>query len=318
MKVIWSMSLLALLFLLTGCAENVVIDYTPVYVPQESGYQFTKITDESDQLVTWIEGLPANFDISKTEDKVVFVGYNSNKTRSLFVKNMENLKIKQQRTFSDLVSYPAFSPDGSKLAFTDFKNDLANIYLIGADKGVAVQQITQSGNSIEPFFSNDGKELFYVGFERKNVSLDQFTYNYTIWSYSLDKATLTQYGSGQQPNFFPGTNKVSIVRNDQLWIFDLDSGAEYSLLADPNMIVNNPRVSPDGKKIVFQAWVKTAQRPNWDLYVINSDGTSLSQITFHQGNDMTPRWGKDGSNIYFVSQRGNAKGDHNIWKIKVE
>lgn len=56
-------------------------------------------------------------------------------------------------------------------------------------------------------------------------------------------------------------------------------------------------------------------RQNLDLYVVRTDGTNLTQLTYHPGNYVSPIWSKDGKSIYFISQRGTEKGTWNIWKM---
>lgn len=54
---------------------------------------------------------------------------------------------------------------------------------------------------------------------------------------------------------------------------------------------------------------------NTDIYVARTDGSELSQITYHAADDLSPVWSKDGKYIYFISQRGNAEGVANIWRM---
>ena len=41
-----------------------------------------------------------------------------------------------------------------------------------------------------------------------------------------------------------------------------------------------PFFSPDGKKIIFASNTKNPRGTNFDLYLINVDGTGLEQVTF--------------------------------------
>jgi len=57
--------------------------------------------------------------------------------------------------------------------------------------------------------------------------------------------------------------------------------------------------SPDGAQIVFQS-DRTGQ---WDIYVIDSDGSGLQRLTDSPAHDRTPVWSPDGSRIAFQSER---------------
>ena len=76
--------------------------------------------------------------------------------------------------------------------------------------------------------------------------------------------------------------------------------------------VRNPRFSPDDRQIVFQC-LKKDKKDN-DLYVINCDGTGLTQLTFNKSYDAEPYWANDG-HIYFSSDRGGRKGNFQIWRF---
>lgn len=54
---------------------------------------------------------------------------------------------------------------------------------------------------------------------------------------------------------------------------------------------------------------------NTDIYVARTDGTDLSQLTFHAADELSPVWSKDGQYIYFISQRGSSTGTANIWRM---
>lgn len=58
--------------------------------------------------------------------------------------------------------------------------------------------------------------------------------------------------------------------------------------------------SPDGKQIVFVASAKPKQeKDDFDLYVINADGSNLRQITSGDGIDILPAWSPNGKWIAF-------------------
>jgi TolB protein len=72
-----------------------------------------------------------------------------------------------------------------------------------------------------------------------------------------------------------------------------------------------PALSPDGKKVVFMS----RRENNWDIYVVNIDGSALKRLTDDPANDGLPVWSPDGNAIAFVSNRG---GPWAIWAITPE
>jgi Tol biopolymer transport system component len=67
------------------------------------------------------------------------------------------------------------------------------------------------------------------------------------------------------------------------------------------------QISPDGKRIAFSSFGKQE-----DLFILNSDGSDLRQITNDPEKDRGPSWSRDGRRIYFYSHRGDR---YEIWSI---
>jgi dipeptidyl aminopeptidase/acylaminoacyl peptidase len=81
--------------------------------------------------------------------------------------------------------------------------------------------------------------------------------------------------------------------------------------------ISEPKVSPDGKWIVFTVR-KTdleADRGRTDLWLVDVDGKKLKQLTTDLENDSNPCWSPDGKIIYFVSARS---GSSQVWKMAID
>jgi serine/threonine-protein kinase len=74
-------------------------------------------------------------------------------------------------------------------------------------------------------------------------------------------------------------------------------------LIGPGSLVDNaqPAWSPDGGRIAF-----SSNRPDpastFDLYVMNPDGSDVTQLTSDGGNEWDPAWAPDGASIAFASE----------------
>ncbi|MDN5201675.1 DPP IV N-terminal domain-containing protein [Fulvivirgaceae bacterium BMA10] len=81
-------------------------------------------------------------------------------------------------------------------------------------------------------------------------------------------------------------------------------------LAQEKILTNNPAQdrypnwSPDGSKIVFES----DRDGNWEIYMMNADGTALQNLTDHESNDRSPSWHPDGNAIIFQSNRNDTQG----------
>ena len=77
-----------------------------------------------------------------------------------------------------------------------------------------------------------------------------------------------------------------------------------------------PYFHPNGRQIIFASNVNNPnpRSPNFDLFLVNRDGTGLQQVTFDEGFDGFPMFTQDGKRLIWASNR-NAKheGDTNIF-----
>jgi TolB protein len=72
--------------------------------------------------------------------------------------------------------------------------------------------------------------------------------------------------------------------------------------------VEYPSWSPDSSRIAFMAQEPGASgtNPDYDIYVINVDGTGVQRLTWAPGEDGWPAWSPDGSRIVFSSARDDC------------
>jgi len=66
-------------------------------------------------------------------------------------------------------------------------------------------------------------------------------------------------------------------------------------------------VAPNGKQIIFASNMKNPRGGNFDLYLINVDGTGLEQLTFSDTFDGFPMFSPDGTKLIFASNRHSQK-----------
>ena len=323
------LSIMTIVF--NGCSptqqvtQQVVITYSSIHVPEEGGVNFEKITDETadkplkpkigryettGRLYWWVNPY---FDISKGGDRLAYLSMRNNNTANIYVKSLTDRSGAQQRTFSSSdVESVTFSQNGEQLCFTRKNNTQHQIYVTSSTQGTIVQQISGSGVSdyAPRYLGND-----VIFFSRSEGN------SYSIWSYNMNKGSLMYYSTGMTP--YPINDeeylcsRTNSTNNIEIWKVNFVKGTESIILSLDNRSCTTASLSPDGKWIVFVANTPTSGtvKENLDVYVIRADGTQLTQLTYHQGHDLSPVWSPDGKYIYFLSQRGTETGDYNIWKM---
>ena len=83
-----------------------------------------------------------------------------------------------------------------------------------------------------------------------------------------------------------------------LFVMSVDGGEVESLI---ECDVVGPVWSPDGSRIAFGY---SADLPRVQVWVANSDGTGLDQLTNEPGGAYSPRWSPDGTRLAFQSESG--------------
>lgn len=117
--------------------------------------------------------------------------------------------------------------------------------------------------------------------------------------------------SSDGPNGPPALTNTIVFVSDRTGVPELHimhgNGDVVQLLSTTAGPKTDPVISPDGRKIAFTVGDIDIGSAS-PLWVVNSDGTGLEQLTSDGSNDYRPTWSPDGSHIAFVSTRdGNAE-----------
>jgi dipeptidyl aminopeptidase/acylaminoacyl peptidase len=79
--------------------------------------------------------------------------------------------------------------------------------------------------------------------------------------------------------------------------------------------VTSPAISPDGRQIVFtRGWIdKMRDQARSNLWIVDSEGTRVRELTNGAFRDSDPVWAPDGQRIAFISDRGGTQQLHVLW-----
>lgn len=299
------------------------IDYSIVSVPEESGIDFMKITKESDYVVMpkvsrnskgvkWttnrILAIPPSGDV------IAYLSFR-NKATNIFIKDVNKQGSSVQRTNRTNVIDFSYSPDGKYLCFSETRGKTNQIFRTDATNGYVCRQITTGDKDYSPIYSPDLKRIFFTRLEQ---------YGSSIWGYDIANNFLSSYTQGMNPYPIKNEKALLIVRTsatgrNEIWKVNYETGIEECIISDTNRSFSTPIISPDGNWVLFvgEGYISNGKTSyyNTDIYVCRLDGTELTQLTYHAADDLSPIWSNDGKHIYFISQRGDANGTANIWKM---
>ncbi|HTH23554.1 MAG TPA: DPP IV N-terminal domain-containing protein [Vicinamibacterales bacterium] len=96
---------------------------------------------------------------------------------------------------------------------------------------------------------------------------------------------------------------------NHIFALDLASGRVSQLTSGRDHHDQHPKWSPDGRRISFVS----SRGGNFDLYVMNADGTNVTRVTDHPANDFDPIWMPDGLSLIFSSERDSRSDLYRVW-----
>jgi len=217
--------------------------------------------------------------ISPDGEWIAYASPSSDGELAIFLQGLGDRSAVQLTGDLGPVSFPAFSPDGTMLAFSQYAPAvfaspnptvaLGGIYVMGR-MGGNVRQLTDRG--FNPSWSPDGTRIVF----------------------GLDSVN----GNAYSRALAPGLVVVDVATGAQT---DLDVGDAVQ-----------PDWSPHGQRIAF--WGLNAQSER-DIYTVAADGSDRRPVTSDVDVDYSPVWSPDGRSLYFASTRG---GPMAIWRIAID
>ena len=216
------------------------------------------------------------------------------------------------------LSFPSYSPDGSRVAGTDTPLATKGVIVMDADGG-------------------DRRSIYEEKSSPPCPSTNCPSVQGTVWSPQGDRIAFSigahfgVSGAAHLATIRPDGTDLKIVtsgeRNDALpsWspdgkrlvcrsvtgkrkglsIVDIASG-EITALATGSEYDTFPAWSPRGDLISF-----TSKRDgDYEIYIINADGSALRRLTATRGNDAHSAWSPDGEWIAFSTSRQGFKDEY--------
>jgi len=183
-----------------------------------------------------------------------------------------------------------------------------DIYVINADGTGEMRVTTDPSADFDPTWSPDGERIAY---RHQTGPGDERTPDiYVIGVDGAGKTNLTRSDGVLDwgPAWSPDGSRIAwnSDRNDP-GIGDLDgfvmrpNGSRVEEITDEPFF-EYPSWSPDGERIAFMSPVGA----DYEIFVIDTDGSDAHQLTDSPGDDGWPSWSPDGSTILFASQRDDC------------
>jgi uncharacterized protein (DUF885 family)/Tol biopolymer transport system component len=239
------------------------------------------------------------------EGTIAFASYREGESK-IFLMQADGSDVTRVSRTGLRESRPAWSPDGSRIAYVRRMNNANHeIYVMNAD-GSGATRLTNRPDSVEsePTWSPDGRRIAFISNERPtaNTLIGRFH----VWVMNADgsdQELLTDIGgSNTSPDWSPdGTRLVFDSTRDgnhEIYVMDPSGGHLVNLTQHPAKDYS-PTWSPDGTRIAFVS----DRHGDEEIYVMGADGSNPTRLTDNPGFDKAPAWSPDGQHIVFYSRR---------------
>lgn len=226
--------------------------------------------------------------------RIVFMNAMKNgrgpRRNNLFVMRADGSHVRRLTRSPNHQVCPAFSPDGSTIAFYE----AGNIWTIDAGDGRSRTNLTSgfAGGGGCPSYSPDGSRIAFGGWGGHDG--DVFVMN-ADGTGAVDVTPSVDL-SESQPAFSPDGTKIAFVGyapgdfHGQLYVMNADGSDVHAVTARPEVEHYDPAFSPDGTQLVYTS--RRSPRSGVDVFTVGVGGGTESAVSGIDGPiPQNPDWG---------------------------
>jgi hypothetical protein len=185
---------------------------------------------------------------------------------------------------------PAWTHDGTRIAFVSDRDGTSDIYLMDPDGSNATRLTNSSQVEFELVYSPDGSKLAFA------AVTSNFTNDANVYVMNADGTGLTQLTNtftDAHPTWSPDGTKIAFysgrdgIGRQEIYVMDANGQNQARITNDASTFAAYPTWSPDGTTIVFSR-LSSANPISVDLYRVNPDGSNIVRLTTIPGTDNFP------------------------------
>ncbi len=249
--------------------------------------------------------------------------FSCNKDKKIEASRKDH-SVKLKIDLSGSLQNPAFSPDGTTIVFTNFRNGYnsppSDLYTYNLETK-ELKSLMADGNSNVNLPGECWNESIHsIVFSAEREDGDHIYYIPEKGS-TGDEIKLTNRADsiGFEPTFSPDgqwivfeSHKVDEEKNGVITKYKLDGSSGYIYLSPLGENCKQPNWSPPGDKILYQK----EENGQWDIWIMNTDGSNKTKITNFAGSKTDAVFTNDGKYIIFSFENDDVELA-NIYKVAV-
>jgi len=190
---------------------------------------------------------------------------------------------------------PAWSPDGTRIAFASAREGSFDIYVMNADGTGSTRLTTSKVNDRRPSWSPDGTRIVFAR------SVDESRLFVMNEDGTGARRVTDDAAPESEPAWSPDGEWIAYVRRQpetdvrEIWLVRPD-GSERRRLTRLDAVAYTPAWSPDGARVAFSA---NRGDDRYAIWTIGIDGTGLRRVTPAGVDAFEPAWSSDGAVLAF-------------------
>jgi Tol biopolymer transport system component len=272
--------------------HNTASDYGASWSPDGASLMFTSSRDGNEEIYVMSADGVGQTNLSRTND----VGeetprWSANGQNIVYVRADVNGPYcyamsadgtdQRELTPCNYQSFPRWSPDGTKLAYT-FNSQ---VYVVNANGSSPTRLTNSPGTARDPRWSPSGDKIVFV------KTVDGNTELHVMDADGSNEENLTRsMGTDVSPEWSPDGSKIVFVSNRdgnyEVYVMNANGTASTRLtMSEANDL--DPQWSPDGQQIVF----RSNRDGDQEIYIMSAiDGTGRMNLTNSPGTDSGASW----------------------------
>ena len=199
-------------------------------------------------------------------------------------------------------NWPAWSPDGERIAFHSTRTGNLDIWVMNADGSNARRLTHDPAHDYLPEWSPDGTRLTFASWRTEPGDTAEQVHLYTMNADGTDQRRLFPWSPKTSTGavWAPDGRSFAVTRRrgegtSDILIVEAD-GTILRRVTDDDLYNGSPAFSPDGTRLAFYASRADTSR----IVVSGSDGTER-QVVVGEGQNWYPRWSPDGRWLVFTA-----------------